>query len=63
MSFLVKVGGKIFFFLFNGVEMKEVQTYGCTTIRRKSFRPYDNWSHMTFGRCDISPSTTFGRKK
>ena len=36
--------------------------YGCTTIRRKPFRRYDNWSHTTFGRCDSSPSTTFGRK-
>ena len=29
----------------------------------KTFRRYDNWSHRTFGRCDILPSTTFGRKK
>ena len=36
---------------------------GCTTIRRKPFRQYNHWSHTTFGRCDISPSMTFGRKK
>ena len=38
------------------------EVYGCTKIRRKPFRRYDNWSDTTFGRCDISPSTTFGRK-
>ena len=37
-------------------------THGCTTIGRKPFRRYDNWSHTTSGRCDISLSTTFGRK-
>ena len=44
------------------VPNREHDNQGCTTIRRKPFRRYDNWSHTTFGQCDVSLSTTFGRK-
>ena len=36
---------------------------GCMSIGQKPFRRYDKSSHMTFGQCNISSSTTFGRKK
>ena len=51
----------IYFIIY--LESKVPKIPGCTTIRRKPFRRYDNSSHTTFGRCDVSPSTTNGRKK
>ena len=43
------------------VAIKYTEKNGSMTIGRKPFRRNDVWSNATFGRYDVSPTTTLGR--
>ena len=45
---------------FNPEERENTYQYGSMTFGRKPFRRNDVWSNATFGRYNVSPTTTFG---